>query len=181
MTFFRSFVFNFAFWFWTGIVVIGCLPVLAGPRSWVIATQRFWSVGALVLARFLVGIRYEVRGLEHVPDGAAIFACKHQSSFETIVASVLLPRAAIVMKKELLGIPFYGWYSLRMGMIPVDRSGSAGAMRRMLRSAESAAEEGRPIVIFPEGTRAAAGTKGTIILVLQVSIVIWVCRWCPWR
>jgi len=62
-----------------------------------------------------------------------------------------------VMKRELLNIPLYGWYSRRMGMIPIDRRASSTAMRKMLRAAEAAAAQGRPILIFPEGTRSAPG------------------------
>lgn len=156
----RSLIFNLAFWLWTTVMMIGCLPALLGPYHWAISAQRAWASGSLGLARVLLGIRYEIRGQEHVPDGPVIIACKHQSTFETILFNIAVHRPAIVLKKELLSLPFYGWYSRRMGAIPVDRKGNTGAMRRMLRAAEKAVAQGRPIVIFPEGSRTAPGQKG---------------------
>ena len=145
-------------------MMIGCLPVLAGPYHWSITAQRAWARGSLWLARVLLGIRYEIRGQENLPanmqESPVIIACKHQSTFETILFNIVVPRPAIVLKKELLNLPFYGWYSRRMGAIPVDRKGKTAAMRRMLRTAEAAVAQGRPIVIFPEGSRTAPGVKG---------------------
>ncbi len=113
------------------------------------------------MARWMVGVKFEERGREHLIDGPMILAIKHQSSFETIAFSFLVHHPAIVLKKELISIPLYGWYAMRAKMIAIDRKGSASAMRKMLRTAEAAVADGRPIVIFPEGTRTAAGDVGT--------------------
>src|SRR3546814_4872897 len=79
--------------------------------------------------------------------------------FETIEMLLLLDRPAIVMKRELADIPGWGWVARRYGIIPVDRKGGAAALRRMLRAAQVAIAEGRPIMIFPEGTRVAPGER----------------------
>jgi 1-acyl-sn-glycerol-3-phosphate acyltransferase len=78
--------------------------------------------------------------------------------FETMEMVLLLKEPAVVLKRELADIPLWGWVVRRYGVIPVDRSGGAAALRRMMRAAEAAVAEGRPILIFPEDTRAAAGT-----------------------
>jgi 1-acyl-sn-glycerol-3-phosphate acyltransferase len=153
----RSILFNLLFWGWTAVAVFGLSPALLGPPRWSMAAQNLWARAAEALIRGVAGIRFVVRGREHLPSGPCIVACKHQSAYETIVLHLVLRDPAIVMKRELLAIPLYGWFSRRMGMIPIDRRGSASAMRVMLRAAERAVAQGRPILIFPEGTRSAPG------------------------
>ncbi|MEN3975626.1 lysophospholipid acyltransferase family protein [Emcibacter sp. SYSU 3D8] len=157
MTIFRSLLFNLLLWIWTAIAVIGFVPLLLGPARWAVKAQSGWSTGAEWLIRHVVGITWRERDRENLPEGPVIVACKHQSVYETIVMQMRLRDPAIVMKRELLNIPLYGWYSRRMGMIPIDRNASSSAMRQMLRAAEAAVAQGRPILIFPEGTRAAPG------------------------
>jgi len=84
-----------------------------------------------------------------------LIAAKHQSAWDTIIFSILLWDHCFVLKQELTRIPLFGWYLTRAGLIPVDRSGGAAALKKMVADARRAAEAGRPIVIFPEGTRVA--------------------------
>lgn len=155
----RSTLFNLAFYLWAAVMNIAFLPTLAGPRAAVVRGQAWWAAGNVKLLAWLAGIGLEVRGREHMPKGAAIVASKHQSVFETFVYHMLLDDPAIVLKKELLAIPLYGWYTRKTDMVPVDRTGGAAALREMLRAAQAAADRGRPILIFPEGTRAAPGAR----------------------
>lgn len=157
MILFRSLLFYPLFWLWTTICVLGLSPLLLGPGRWAQAAQNIWAAGSEFLLRHVARIRWAERGREHLPDGPVIVACKHQSAYETIVMQLLLRDPAVVLKRELLNIPFYGWYARRMGMIPIDRGASSAALRQMMRAAEKAAGQGRPILIFPEGTRSAPG------------------------
>jgi 1-acyl-sn-glycerol-3-phosphate acyltransferase len=91
------------------------------------------------------------------PRGACLVACKHQSMFETLEMILMLDEPATVLKRELSDIPLWGWVTRRYGVIPIDRKGGATALRGMMRAAEAAIAEGRPIVIFPEGTRVPVG------------------------
>lgn len=150
-----SIIFNILLFVWTALVSIGGAPVLLGPWYWAMNAQNFWAWGLGVMIKYLLGITYEVRGLEHVPEGACIIAAKHQSTWDTILPHALLKNPAWVLKKELHQIPFVGWFYMRQGSIPVDRKGGSKAMRYMLGRAKAAKELGRPIIIFPEGTRAA--------------------------
>src|SRR6266478_4749649 len=153
----RAFAFNFAFFAWTAILGTIGLPFLFTPRAVTMRFGRFWASGVLVLHRVIVGLGHEIRGLDRVPRGGCIIAMKHQSAWDTLILPVVLGDPAVVLKRELLLLPFFGWYAARAGSIAIDRKAGAGALRRMVAAARPIAAQGRPIVIFPEGTRVAPG------------------------
>lgn len=155
----RTLAFTALFYGWTILVGIVVLPLLAAPRRWLLAYRRLWISASLALLRATVGITHQVRGAATVPDGPVIFAVKHQSAWDTLAVNLLVPDPAIVLKRELLNIPAFGWCLRRLGHISVDRAGGAGALRRMVAQARERVAEGRPIVIFPEGTRTAPATR----------------------
>src|SRR5437868_9008430 len=157
MSWARAFAFNFAFFAWTAIIGTLGLPFLLTPRAVTMRFGRFWASSVLVLLRLIVGLGYEVRGLDRVPRGGCIIAMRHQSAWDALALPVVLGDPAVVVKRELLLLPFYGWYATRAGSIAIDRKAGAGALRRMLARARPVAAAGRPIVIFPEGTRVAPG------------------------
>ncbi len=119
-------------------------------------TQR-WGRSSMWLHRAVVGADTSFDGLENIPAGASIIASKHQSFWETLAFVATLDRPAFILKKELMGIPLFGSYLRRLGMIPVDRSRRGATMASMIEGARRAVGEGRPIVIFPEGTRTLPG------------------------
>jgi 1-acyl-sn-glycerol-3-phosphate acyltransferase len=153
----RSIVFNALFYLGTVLLCVAGLPVLLGTRRTGAWFGHVWSRWTLWLAGWTVGLRYEVRGRANLPAGPAIIAMKHQSAWDTFAAAALFEDPAIVVKRELLAIPFYGWYLRKAGMIGIDRDVGAAAMRRMLKAARAAVAQGRSILIFPEGTRTAVG------------------------
>jgi 1-acyl-sn-glycerol-3-phosphate acyltransferase len=155
----RSLLFQIAFYAWTIILGVLYLPFLFLPGRWMMRCGSFWSAGTLQILAWTAGLTYEVRGREHLPDGPALIAMKHQSAWETFAVPVIFRRPAMVIKRELGWIPAYGWYALKAGMIPVDRSAGASALKKMVADAERALADGRPIVIFPEGTRTAIGVR----------------------
>ena len=159
MSWARAFAFNFAFFAWTAICGIVGLPFLLTPRAVTMRFGRFWAVGVLALLRAIVGLEHEIRGLERLPRDGCIIAMKHQSAWDTLILPVVLCNPAVVLKRELLLLPFYGWYAARAGSIAIDRKAGAGALPRMLAEARPIAASGRPIVIFPEGTRSAPGER----------------------
>jgi 1-acyl-sn-glycerol-3-phosphate acyltransferase len=155
----RALAFNLAFLAWTAILGTLGLPFLFTPRAMTMRFGRFWASSVLVLLRLIVGLGHEVRGLDRLPRGGCIIAMKHQSAWDALVLPVVLGDPAVVVKRELLLLPFYGWYALRAGSIAIDRKAGAGALRRMLAKARAPAAARRPIVIFPEGTRVAPGER----------------------
>jgi 1-acyl-sn-glycerol-3-phosphate acyltransferase len=155
----KAAAFNAAFVGWTVIIGLFGLPFLAAPRRAAMRFGRFWSAGVVILLRALVGLDYRVIGLDRVPAAGCIVAMKHQSAWDAIVMPLVLDDPAPVVKRELLLVPIYGWYMARAGAIAIDRKAGAAALRRMLAAAREVAAEGRPIVIFPQGTRVAPGAS----------------------
>lgn len=153
----RSLLFALVFYGGTVPAVLLSFPIsLFGTR----ALRRWayvWVSFHRWCAHYLLGIRTRVEG--SLPAGASLVPVKHQSMFETFEIIRLLDQPAMVLKRELIDIPLWGWVVKRYGVIPIDRKGGAAALRRMMRAAEAAIAEGRPIVIFPEGTRVAPGER----------------------
>ncbi len=155
----RSALFIVFTWVWTFVLSILYLPLLAMPRKAMKPAVQLWLFGTLGGLRVLAGLSWELRGRENLPAGPLIIASKHQSAFETFVFHLLLNDPAYILKRELLWIPFFGWYLGKSGVIAIDRSAGTKALKAMVKGAEEAVAEGRPVVIFPEGTRAAPGAK----------------------
>jgi 1-acyl-sn-glycerol-3-phosphate acyltransferase len=153
----RSLLFNVFFFAWTLAIVVMGLPFLLLPHRFTYRLGAFWVRVTLAVLGGLVGLRHRVVGLEHRLPGAAIYAVKHQSAWDTLVFALLLDEPAYVLKRELTYLPLFGWLLLRAGMIPVDRAGRASALRRMIGQAKQRTAAGRPLLIYPEGTRTAPG------------------------
>lgn len=150
----------FAVWFY-GVTLAFCLlgvPVRLFARHLALFVARNWVRTVLAGMVPIVGIRLVLSGREYLPtDGPALLACQHQSEFDTLIWLTLLKLPSYVMKQELTRIPLFGPLLVPAGMIPVDRSAGASALRRLLEDAADAARAGRQIVIFPEGTRVPHG------------------------
>ncbi len=159
MTIIRSIVFDVTFYLWTVLISIVSLPALLVSQRATIWISRLWATVSLLLLRLVVGLSYEVRGGNNLPKGAVVVALKHQSAWDTIALWVLLENPAIVLKRSLARIPVFGWYMKRGKAIVIDREAGAKALRPMVAAARSAVAEGRPIAIFPEGTRTPVGAR----------------------
>ena len=157
ITWVRSILFAVVFIGWSVFAMLLALPALALSARLSRICTNLWADGVLVLLRLIAGISYEVRGWEHIPDTPCLIASKHQSAWETFALVTLLPRAAFIMKQELMRIPLYGRYARRVGMIGVEREKGAAALREITAMSQSAMADGRHVVIFPEGTRRAVG------------------------
>jgi len=151
----RSALFNVVFYVNLVLFLVLGSGFYFTPRKWSIRALQAWARSSLFWLRVIAGIRMEVRGHEHVPPGACLVAGKHQSFWETFAILPLLDDPAMVLKKELSYIPFFGWFIHKFRMIPVERSAGTRALRAMTDAAEKAVAMERQVVIMPEGTRRA--------------------------
>jgi 1-acyl-sn-glycerol-3-phosphate acyltransferase len=120
-----------------------------------------WNRFVINSARFVCGIRYQIKGAENLPDAPAILLSKHQSAWETIFLYYAMPRPLVyVFKKELLYIPFFGWGIALLRMIPIDRSKTKDAFAQVVEQGRKRLASGQWVIMFPEGTRSYVGKKG---------------------
>lgn len=154
---FRSILFGISFYVTTVAFVVLCSPLFFAPRKWSMAALKLYARTQLWLLKHIVGLDYEVRGLNKLPEPPFLVASKHQSAWETFALIPLFHDPALFMKRELFWIPFHGWFSYKFGMIPVDRDKGPAGLRRMLQAAKERIASGREIVMFPEGTRRPPG------------------------
>jgi len=155
MSVIRSGAFALIFYAVTAAMVLIGIPIALASRRALSCYARFWARLHGALARAILGVRLEVEG--EIPSGPALIAAKHESAYETLALVALIDDPVIVLKRELADIPLFGRLTRRHGVIPVDRSASAGALRAMLAAADEAKAAARPVLIFPEGTRVPRG------------------------
>ncbi len=151
----RSLLFNLYFFTLTAAGLLSYWILLPLPRRVFQGAVRVWQRLVFGGLEVLCGIAWEVRGRERIPRGAAVFACKHQSAWDTMAFYALLADPAYVLKKELMGIPFWGWYVRKTGQIVVDRRAGMKALKDLAARAREILSMGRQVVIFPQGTRVA--------------------------
>ena len=120
-----------------------------------------WSRLIIASARTICGIRYRLVGAENIPDKPCIVMSKHQSAWETLAFQIIFPPQVLVVKKELLRIPFFGWGLAMLSPIAIDRSAATRALKQIEEQGIERLKQGFWVIIFPEGTRMKPGTKGT--------------------
>ena len=155
MTAFRSLL--FLLWFAALSITLSLIfwPVLVLPRGATIWLARTWARATFWGLKVFAGIGFEVRGTP--PRGPVLVASKHMSMWDTLALYLVLDRPGIVLKRELLFVPFFGWFVWKAAAIPIDREGRASALRKMAQAAKQVLKEERPVLIFPEGTRKKPG------------------------
>jgi 1-acyl-sn-glycerol-3-phosphate acyltransferase len=153
----RSLLFNLLFYLNLLVLLILALPTLVLPRGAILWMVRLWARNNHWLLRNVCGITVEWRGRERIPEGPLLVASKHQSLWETFALFPLFADPAFILKRELIWLPFFGWFAWKADMIPVDRGARSQALAAIAARAKIALAHGRQIVIFPEGTRRAPG------------------------
>ena len=131
----------------TAVSPLGAGPVQAVVHSW--TRMHYW------LVRHVMGIRFEWDGA--IPPGPHLIAVKHESMVEAVDTLRFANTPVVVLKRELSDVPLFGWVARRYGVIPVDRHAGAKALRELIALGKKAIADGRPVIIFPEGTRVPFG------------------------
>ncbi len=119
-----------------------------------------WARFFVVVAQTVCGVRYRTLGHAHIPKEPCIFLAKHQSAWETLAFQAILPPHSMVIKRELLWIPFFGWGLALMSPIAIDRGAGMRALRQVLEQGKARLAAGFGVVIYPEGTRMPPGRRG---------------------
>ena len=156
----RSILFNLWLWLSMPVFAIALSPALLMPHRHAMAVIKLWARFVVFGLRWIVGIRVVVAGLEHRPAGPALVAAKHQGMLDVVAPFTFMDDPCFVLKKELMPLPFFGWFAWKTKMIAVDRAAHAKALKDMVRQARARLSEGRQIMIFPEGTRTLPGQAG---------------------
>lgn len=155
LTALRSLLFMLAFYVGTALFVTGAVIGGFFNPAHVASVATGWSRFHRFCARWLLGQKVVVDG--DLPHGPYLYIVKHESMFETIDLLCLFDKPAIGAKRELLDIPFWGGIARRYGLIPIERTAGASALRTLRASAKAAVAQGRAVCLFPEGTRVPHG------------------------
>lgn len=153
----RSLAFYVLFYSVSALLVVASVVAVAVRRQWLRPIVGNWGVWHLWCVENLLGIDVVLEG--ELPQGPVLIAIKHESFFEAIDTPRLFTHPAVFAKQELFRIPGWGYSAIVYGLVPVARDQGARALRAMIASAKERAAAGRPLVIFPEGTRVAHGSK----------------------
>jgi 1-acyl-sn-glycerol-3-phosphate acyltransferase len=146
---------------WGSVIIYAPLSLLTAVLPFPVRYRiiRQWARWQVVLLKVLCRLDYRVEGREHLPAGAAIIFSKHQSAWETIVYQEIFPQQTWVLKRELLWIPFFGWALALLRPIAIDRGSGGKAIEQVVAQGRDRLRSGIWVVVFPEGTRVAPGTR----------------------
>ena len=153
----RSLAFYALFYGGSVVIVLACVAALAGSRETFRRAVDSWSLWHRWCMRNVLRITIRVEG--QLPEGPIFVAMKHESFFEAIDLPQVLPYPGVFAKAELMRIPLWGLVGDRYGLVEVQRDQGAKALRHMMAAAKRLSGEGRPLIIFPEGTRVPHGTR----------------------
>jgi 1-acyl-sn-glycerol-3-phosphate acyltransferase len=157
MLFLRSLLFQIAFYVATVLLMLVWLPALVMRRHASLELGRAWGRVSHVLLDKICGLKVEYRGVENIPPGALIVACKHQSTWDTFTLPPLFPDFSYILKRELVYLPFFGWYLLAAEQIGIDRARGGKLLPQLVAKAKALFAQNRQLFIFPEGTRRPIG------------------------
>ncbi len=150
----RATLFNLMFYGMNAILCVVCIPFIFAPRETAFDFIGFYVRCIYWLEKHILGLDYEVRGREYLPANAPyIVAAKHQSAYETFKLHILWRDPAVILKRELIRIPLWGKFLARSEPIAINRTNVRQALREITEGAKKVKEQGRVLVVFPQGTR----------------------------
>ena len=149
----RTLLFNVLFYVTFIVMAVVLAPTLLLPQRHIWFVPKLWTRVSLWLHRTICGVGEDISGLENIPDGGFLVACKHQSTWEILRLVALFPKPTFVFKRQLRWLPLFGWYLIKFGQIPVNRGQRSKALQAMAGIAADRIDAGHQVIIFPEGTR----------------------------
>ncbi len=156
----RALIFNVVFYLNLIVQMLVQTPLyFLLPRKGALVIVKNWCRSSNWWHRIIVGTKYEITGLENIPEEGCIIAVKHQSMWEFYAILPLFEDPAYILKRELMWIPLFGWYVAKTRMIPINRGKRSKAMKEMTAKAAEEIALGRQILIYPEGTRRVPGAE----------------------
>ncbi len=163
----RSLIFMITIYAWMLILGIVFAPYALFTKRGALQACKTYARSTIWLARWMVGIRCEVRGSP--PHEEVVIGAKHQSFLDIIMIFSAIPHGKFIMKRELLWTPIIGMYARRLGCIPVNRGKRGAAVAKMVKDVAKEFTEPGQLVIYPQGTRVAPGVQkpykvGTAVL-----------------
>jgi len=142
-------------------ILIAPIGVIAFPlnfkKRYYLITR--WAVFNLWWLKICCNIRYEITGIDNIPEKPCIVMCKHQSAFETLALQQIFIPQVWILKKELLQIPIYGWGLASMQPIAINRDSAIKSFKQIADQGYERLKKGYWVIIFPEGTRVAPNEK----------------------
>ncbi|MFD3191909.1 lysophospholipid acyltransferase family protein [Sedimentitalea sp. HM32M-2] len=153
----RSLIFVATIYLWMAIVGVLFLPYALLSKRGALRACKIYAASTLWLARWMVGLRSEVRG--KVPVGEVMIAAKHQSFLDILIIFDAVPHGKFIMKRELLWTPFIGLYAKRLGCVPVNRGKRGAAIAQMVQDVASEFSDPGQLIIYSQGTRVAPGAR----------------------
>ena len=147
----------------TAITIFSFFCVLAKvlPFRYRYTMIVWFTAWVLQVLKYICRINYHVQGLENIPENrTGVVLSKHQSTWETFYLPTVFHQAAIILKKELLWVPFFGWGLANVEPIAIDRKKKSSAMEQIIKKGKACLQAGRWILVFPEGTRIPYGKVG---------------------
>jgi len=155
----RSILFNVLFYLNLAVLLVLAIPTFLMPRRAILGMAKLWGRTSLWLLRNVCDLKVEFRGLEKIQPGPLIVAAKHQSTWETFALLSLFDDPTFIIKRELMWIPLFGWFTVKGRMVPVRRGAGSQALIEMAANARNEIRSGRQLIIFPEGTRRRPGAE----------------------
>ncbi|MEM7445418.1 MAG: lysophospholipid acyltransferase family protein [Pseudomonadota bacterium] len=151
----RSLAFNIFYFGFTICCLLFLNWLLLTSRPYCMAWVRWYLRTIYRMERWILGLDYQVVGQENMPPYPFLVAAKHQSLWETMKLHLIFDDPAVILKRELMKVPIWGWFAKKSKMIAVDRGAGGKAISSMIEGGRETVADGRPIVIFPQGTRVA--------------------------
>ena len=166
--FLRSLIFNILFYIWTFFIGFFSFPFFLFNRKFDVKVWFLWIKVTNKILKKVVKLDYEIKGLKNITSNNVIYACQHQSAWDTIILPYLIGDCIIFHKRSLLFIPIFGWHLFKLGMVIITRNKSTNNLRKIISKTKKAIYKNRSVLIFPHGTR----TLSNSINKIQSGVVI---------